>query len=152
MEIQTPILLVDDDADVRELTRQVLEISGYRDITEARDGLEALLLLREREAPMVVLCDYQMPRQNGMQVIEALMSDPERPPSHTFVMLTANETLLSSAERELLRRRGIPTMRKPFDLDELAEVVGRAAERLDREPVAYGVPVRPRAMSGPLAP
>ena len=152
MNIQTPILIVDDDADVREMTRQVLEVSGYDEIIEARDGLEALRLLRDQLAPMVVLCDYQMPRQNGMQVIEALTSDPLRSPRHAFIMATANEFLLSRAQRKLLRQQAIPLLRKPFEIDELVESVERAAERLDHESVAMKAPTRSRALSGPLAP
>lgn len=152
MKIQTPILLVDDDDDVRELMRGELESSGYCEIQEARDGLEALLRLRDSVAPMVVLSDYQMPRKNGIQVIEALTSGPERTPRHACVIVTANEALLSHAERELLRQQGIPIMRKPFDLDELVEAVECAAERLYNESVAFDLPVRARAKSGPLAP
>jgi CheY-like chemotaxis protein len=152
MKIHPPILIVDDDADVRELTRGVLELSGYGDILEARDGLEALRLLRDMLAPMVVLCDLQMPRQNGMQVIEALTSDPLGSPQHACVMVTANETLLSCAQRNLLRQHNIPVVRKPFELDELLDAVERAAARVGIGAIAADMPSRTRVFSGPHAP
>ncbi len=152
MNIQTPILIVDDDADVRELTHQVLHLAGYRAVLEACDGLEALRLLHDMVAPTVVLCDYQMPQLDGMRVIEALTSDSARFPGHACVFITANAALLSDAERMLLRQQGVPIVHKPFDLDELVAAVEDAAERLDVGASVCSLPLRRRVISGPLAP
>ena len=63
------VLLVEDDADTREVLRAILESGGFR-VTVAVDGFEALLTLeRMRRAdpatPCVVVLDYMMPRCSG---------------------------------------------------------------------------------------
>src|SRR6478735_9505076 len=60
-------LVVDDDADLRCLTRRVLERAGYR-VIEAGDGLEALALL-EITTPRVLILDLVMPRLMGDELL-----------------------------------------------------------------------------------
>jgi CheY-like chemotaxis protein len=66
------ILVVDDEASVREVTRHILENANYQVIT-ARDGLEALsLFARNRDTIKVVLTDMMMPNLDGAAVIKEL--------------------------------------------------------------------------------
>jgi two-component system chemotaxis response regulator CheY len=152
MKTHTAILVVDDNADVRELTRRVLEIAGYDNISEAYDGLDGLRMLRRSISPVVVLCDYHMPRLNGMQLIGALTSDVEPIRQTRCILMTGDENLLTSAQHRLLRHRAIPVLRKPFDLDELVETVGEAAAQVDDDDVTLDLPARAVHVSGPLAP
>jgi two-component system, chemotaxis family, chemotaxis protein CheY len=62
------ILVVDDDADVLEVMRIVLEGAGY-EVLAATDGEEALALLRGDAKPGLIFLDLMMPRMNGMQFI-----------------------------------------------------------------------------------
>ncbi len=64
------VLLVDDDADLREALRTHLELSGYA-VIEAREGAEALRLLVE-ERPDVVLLDIMMPGLSGIGFLQRL--------------------------------------------------------------------------------
>jgi CheY-like chemotaxis protein len=61
-------LVVDDDADLRWVTRRVLERAGYR-VLEASDGLEALALL-EVTTPTLMVLDLVMPRLMGDELLE----------------------------------------------------------------------------------
>jgi diguanylate cyclase (GGDEF)-like protein len=69
-----PILIVDDDADVRALLRAVLEGDGHA-VLEASTGAEALVHLKRRQ-PRLVLLDVRMPTMDGFAVAEAIKSLP----------------------------------------------------------------------------
>src|SRR5689334_10355653 len=71
------VLIVDDDEDVREAVRAVLENEGYR-TAEAEDGREALAFVQEAEdKPALLLLDLMMPTMDGWQLRARLSSDPE---------------------------------------------------------------------------
>jgi len=65
------ILVVEDSDQLRALMVLMLQALGYRNVSEARDGQEALDLLRQREFDLLVL-DIEMPRLDGFGVLEAL--------------------------------------------------------------------------------
>lgn len=70
------VLVVDDDADVRETIRQMLERTGY-EVTTAADGKRGLARYREDPADLVVL-DIVMPEKEGLETImELRKSFPE---------------------------------------------------------------------------
>ncbi len=71
------VLVVDDDGEVRALTRRVLEEKGFR-TTAAANGAEGLSAVR-REAPALVLLDLDMPGTDGWGFLEQLDASP-RPP------------------------------------------------------------------------
>lgn len=117
------ILLVDDDAEIVESMRTVLESKGYA-ILVARDGNQGLLLA-ERERPDLVILDMMMPKRSGFLVLEKLRR------SHPFpvrvVMITANEGSRHKAYAEML---GVDDyIRKPFSMDRLLESVQRLLSR-----------------------
>jgi signal transduction histidine kinase/CheY-like chemotaxis protein len=65
------VLVVDDEETVREVTAQLLEVFGFR-VTPARDGLEALALVRARGPFRFVLLDLTMPHQDGVETFREL--------------------------------------------------------------------------------
>jgi CheY-like chemotaxis protein len=78
------ILVVDDESDVRMVVEAILTGHGYG-VVQARDGAEALLLLRQRKFDLMVL-DIMMPRMDGYQVMDELKKvNPDLP----VIMLTA---------------------------------------------------------------
>lgn len=77
------ILIVDDDAHIRELVRVFLEQSGFSTL-EASDGNEALAVLERNKVDLVVL-DIMMPNRDGWSMCEELRKDYELP----VLMLTA---------------------------------------------------------------
>lgn len=68
------ILVVDDDDSARELASRALEAHGFS-VMEAKDGQEALDLLKEVQ-PAAILLDLMMPRVDGFQLIESLKAHP----------------------------------------------------------------------------
>jgi two-component system, chemotaxis family, sensor kinase CheA len=71
----TPILVVEDNADTRDVLQRVLDISGYHGVT-ARDGLEALAYLRGGGPATAIVMDIDMPRMDGYALRRALSADP----------------------------------------------------------------------------
>lgn len=81
------ILVVEDDADVRELETEVLTQAGYR-VAEAVNGQEALEFLRAHDGPCVVLLDLMMPVLSGPELLE-IMADDEKLASLPVVVVSA---------------------------------------------------------------
>ncbi len=77
-----PILIVDDDPDVREIVRQVLTLEGYA-VSEAATGLEGIQAWKRHE-PALVILDIVMPKISGLQVLEQIRQRSDTP----VVMLT----------------------------------------------------------------
>jgi len=69
-----PILIVDDNPDVLEIMRLVLEVDGYQVMT-ALDGETALRCLREGAAPALILLDMMMPRMSGWEFLDEIDRD-----------------------------------------------------------------------------
>jgi two-component system chemotaxis response regulator CheY len=88
------ILIVDDSMMVRQQVGRVLAGEGFA-IVEAVDGLDAIQKLAEFPDTKLVVCDVNMPRMNGVEFLEALVSKGSGPP---VVMLT------TEGESELMRR------------------------------------------------
>ena len=83
------ILLVDDDAEIIESMRTILEAKGYS-VLVARDGSQGIALA-ERENPDLVILDMMMPKRSGFLVLEKLRREYDHP-IH-IIMVTANEVV-----------------------------------------------------------
>ena len=70
------VLIVDDSVTVREMLAISLLKAGYR-IEQARDGLEAWEKLRDGLACDLILCDIEMPRLNGLELLSRLQGDEQ---------------------------------------------------------------------------
>jgi CheY-like chemotaxis protein len=123
------VLLVEDDADIRETLRFALEDEGYV-VYEAGDGVEALAMLRESVTPLIVTLDLRLPRLNGDALLRRVTMYEQLPARHSYLLVTANRELLSPASLGLLKRMDIHILAKPFDLDDLLQLVADAADEL----------------------
>jgi DNA-binding response OmpR family regulator len=113
------ILLVDDDSEIVESMRTVLETRGY-EILVAKDGNQGLVMAESEEPDLVVL-DMMMPKRSGFLVLEKLRRS--RPDPMRVIMITANEGSRHKAYAEML---GVDDyIRKPFAMDRLLESVDR---------------------------
>ncbi len=80
------ILVVDDSATVRQQVRAALVDTGF-EIVEAADGLEGLDAITTRQDLAAVVCDVNMPRLGGLQMLE-MLSAKGKVPALPVVMLT----------------------------------------------------------------
>ncbi|MDB5353343.1 MAG: response regulator with CheY-like receiver, AAA-type ATPase, and DNA-binding domain [Planctomycetota bacterium] len=117
MSSQKTILLVDDDNDIVESMRTVLEGRGYR-IMIARDG-NAGLTAAERENPDLIVLDMMMPKKSGFLVLEKLKGRAGG--LIPTIMITGNEGSRHRAYAEFLGVKDY--IRKPFALEKLVKSV-----------------------------
>jgi urea transport system substrate-binding protein len=116
------ILVVDDDADLRECVGLILTSIGY-EVTSAANGQEALDLM-DGSVPDLILLDMKMPVMNGWEFCRALEGRDGRPP---IVVLTAAPDPAARATE--VHADG--WLGKPFEYEELEATVRRfAATRL----------------------
>ena len=116
------ILIVEDDADTREMLATVLATEGFYAVG-AEDGLEALHVLRtvRRRAPNVpclVLLDLKMPRLGGNEFRRAQLGDPTVASVPVAVMSGATDL-----EQRAQALGAVATVAKPIDIDLLLNVV-----------------------------
>lgn len=119
MELNTKILIADENAAAREDLRTDLIRAGYRNIEEAANGEEALVKL-SRFHPDVAIVDVWLSKLDGIGVLRnshAIDFTPDRPPKFIVLSMVANQTVFveaSSAGAALC-------MLKPFDSGSLME-------------------------------
>jgi len=130
---QKAILIVDDDNEILESMRTVLENKGYR-ILVARDG-NAGLTVAERENPDLIVLDMMMPKKSGFLVLEKLKGRPAG--LIPTIMITGNEGSRHRAYAEMLGVRDY--IRKPFAMEKLVKSV---------EKILEGPPPAPRRKDG----
>lgn len=112
-----PVLVVDDDADIRDAIKDILEDEGYR-TAEAADGLEALSYLRANPPPPLILLDWNMAPMNGPQFMAEFMKQPESS-LVPVVLLTAD----GRAEEKAGSNHFVGHLKKPVRLNDLFALV-----------------------------
>ncbi len=109
------ILVVDDEAPIRELLRQQLSTQGYK-LREAKDGREAIAEVK-KQLPDLVILDVKMPEMSGFDVAAVLKHNPQSM-SIPIIMLSVEE------EQERGYRLGIDRyLTKPINAQELLDAV-----------------------------
>ena len=122
MSDRGPILVVDDDFDVREALLDVLTGCGF-DVRAAGDGVEALALLDGGLVPRVILLDVMMPRMDAFAFRSAQRSHGAGLAAKVIVLSAAHD--IEDAATRLDADRWLP---KPF---RLADVLVSVDELLD---------------------
>jgi DNA-binding NtrC family response regulator len=124
------VLIVDDDASIRLIVREVLEEEGFC-VLEAADGLQALDVLRIGDRRYLVIVDALMPHLDGVSLLTTVSADKELAARHRFVLMTAaTDRLLPPGAFDLISRLAIPIIGKPFDLDEMLDIVAHEVQLL----------------------
>jgi CheY-like chemotaxis protein len=108
------VLVVDDDADIREAVRDLLEEAGYA-VTTAENGRQGLDALQLGLRPCVVLLDAMMPVLDGAGFLRALRGDDALKGQHVVVMTASGKTIEEST----------PHLRKPMSIERLLQVLGQ---------------------------
>ena len=123
MENKPVVLIVDDEAGVRESVRMVLK-DTFDPITFS-SGEECLAWLTAERAALVFL-DILMPGMDGLEVLERIR---ERDSVLPVIMLTATKTVKTAVTA--MKLGAFDYITKPFDVDELRLVADRATENAD---------------------
>ena len=119
MKRDATILIVDDEANMRRVLAALIKKQGYR-VVEAGDG-EAALAALDADDVDAVISDLRMPRMNGLELLDATR---EEYPGLPLVLLTAHGTIGSAVEA--LKRGAFDYLTKPFDPDEIEQVLAKA--------------------------
>jgi CheY-like chemotaxis protein len=113
------LLVIDDDADIRDVVVLLFEHRGF-DVDALADGIDAVQLAKDYD---VILLDLNMPVFDGERLADYWsLTDPSR----------LDRVIVLSGYSRFARGRNIPafaTVRKPFDTKELVEVVERCVSQ-----------------------
>jgi two-component system, OmpR family, response regulator CpxR len=118
-----PVLVVDDDPDIRETLRFVLEDAGYP-VYSAENGKEALAILATAERlPGLILLDLMMPVMSGDEMLKALK---------TVRALAQIPVTIVTASGAPMPPLATGLLKKPVDLDVLLRIVERSCQVLPK--------------------
>ncbi len=118
------VLIVDDEPNLRKILSAQLSRDGYEVMT-AEDGEQGLALLKEHHIDLVIT-DLKMPKVDGMTLLrKALELEPELP----VVLITAHGTIDTAVEA--LKSGAFDFVTKPFDKDEVRQIVAKALKTRD---------------------
>jgi len=110
-----PVLIVEDDEDLREMMAQLLMLEGFDTATVA-NGREALDYLHKAEKPDVILLDLMMPVMDGWEFRRQQQADPELAPVPVIVLSALDQTRAANVQAEAF-------LKKPLDFDRLLDLV-----------------------------
>ncbi|HEY7112289.1 MAG TPA: sigma-54 dependent transcriptional regulator [Thermoanaerobaculia bacterium] len=139
-----PILVVDDEPDIRDALRMILEYEGYT-VTTAADGPSALAEL-ESNPPAAVLLDIKMPGMDGLQVLDRIAARDGAPPvlmisGHGDIATAVESTRRGAVdflEKPPQRERILVSLANALSRDTLAAENVRLRRRLDEDSVLVG--------------
>jgi CheY-like chemotaxis protein len=110
-----PVLIVEDDGDLREMMAQMLTLEGFQAVAVA-NGREALEYLHDSERPDVILLDLMMPVMDGWEFRRQQQADPALAPVPVIVLSALDQMRATSLEAEAF-------LKKPLDFDRLLSLV-----------------------------
>jgi DNA-binding NtrC family response regulator len=113
------ILIVDDELNMRLVLSAMLKKEGF-EISSASNGREALQILQTNNID-VVITDLKMPDIDGMELLTVIS---ERYPEIPVIMITAHGTIATAVEA--LKKGAFDYITKPFDLDDLKNIISKA--------------------------
>jgi CheY-like chemotaxis protein/nitrogen-specific signal transduction histidine kinase len=116
---QKSVLVIDDDADVRDLLSRMLADAGWKAMT-AKDGKDGLDKIKEQ--PSLIVLDLEMPRMDGFEFLEAYMMD--YPVEERAPVLVYSGKDLTDVQHKLLDKNVAGMVRKDdVSMDELSTIV-----------------------------
>jgi len=110
-----PVLIVEDDQDLREMMAQLLTLEGFQAATVA-NGKEALEYLHERDRPEVILLDLMMPVMDGWEFRRKQQADPSLAGVPVIVLSAIDPARAARVDAEAF-------LKKPLDFDRLLDLV-----------------------------
>lgn len=115
----TSVMIVDDELFIVELYRDILQLRGYKVLTTAFDGEEAVRKYRSaNDKPDIIIMDHRMPIMNGVEATKQIIG---MNPKQKIVFVSA-DVLIEKEAREAGAMEFLP---KPFRMDDLIEKMER---------------------------
>ena len=112
-----PVLIVEDDADLREMMAQLLTLEGYAAATVS-NGREALAYLRDNAAPDVILLDLMMPVMDGWEFRREQQRHSGMADVPVIILSALDQPRAADVNADAF-------LKKPLDFDRLLELVHR---------------------------
>ena len=116
------VLIIDDEKSIRSTLREILEYEKF-EVEEAKDGEEGLTLLRKDKFD-IALCDIQMPKLTGMEVLQKVIEEGIDCP---FIMISAHGTIETAVEATKIG--AFDFIQKPPDLNRLLLALRNALDK-----------------------
>jgi len=113
--VYCPVLIVEDDEDLRDMMAQMLNIEGFDTATVA-NGREALDYLHATKKPNVILLDLMMPIMDGWEFRRQQKADPDLAPVPVIILSALDQTRAAPVDAQAF-------LKKPLDFDRLLELV-----------------------------
>jgi CheY-like chemotaxis protein len=110
-----PVLIVEDDDDLREMMAHMLTIEGF-DASTVANGREALEYLQHAVRPHVILLDLMMPVMDGWEFRRQQKADPDLAPVPVIVLSALDQSRAATVDAAAF-------LKKPLDFDRLLELV-----------------------------
>ena len=115
------ILIIDDEAPIRRVLRDILENESYQ-VDDAGTGMEALQHIKEQDFD-AVFCDIKMPEMDGIEVLEAIRKESDVP----VIMLSGHGTIETAVEA--IKKGAFDFIPKPPDLNRLLITLRNALDK-----------------------
>lgn len=116
------ILIVDDEAGIRRILRDILELEKYQ-VTEAANGVEALVKVKKEKFDLIIL-DIKMPQMDGMDVLDRIqILIPEVP----VIMISGHADIDTAVEA--VKKGAFDFISKPLDLNRLLITIRNAQDK-----------------------
>jgi two-component system response regulator HydG len=119
-----PILIVDDDVDIRETLTKIMKLNGY-EVIAAGSGEEAIMMTRKNPCQMAFI-DVKLPNIDGL---ETLLRIKETNPDLSVVMMTGFRNEVKEALDRAQANSAVTCLYKPFDPAEAADIVRRIGKK-----------------------
>lgn len=111
-DYRPPVLVADDDPDIRTMVRMLLELDGHR-VLEAKDGTSAWEMI-ELHSPSVVVADVQMPGMTGLQLcrkVKDSVHSSVRVIVYTAGMASREDSMSAGCDGYFLKTEPLPSLR-----------------------------------------
>ena len=130
---QIKVLIVDDSSMMRRLLARALTDLGFTQIVVAEDGAKGLVAA-EREAPDIIISDYDMPGMHGLEFIEAVRQNEALDQTAIIMLSAADDQIVVENARDL----GADTfMVKPFQRADLRHLIEKLYHRFNCAQIAW---------------
>ena len=120
------ILVIDDDAMVRDVLCEYLSTFGFVNVTEATTASRALKMIHDQKIQIdLVLSDWEMPEHNGLTMLKAVRNSPHRKDTK-FIMITSQKSMERMKITQAANGRVNSYIVKPFRARILRDKIWKA--------------------------